>query len=791
MRITQKLCMDLARAGCKPIVAAVQGEGNTRVLEIDLFDKGIAWEIPAGTTAAVAFQKPDGTKGLYDKLPDGSAATTISGSTVIAILAPQALTCAGTVLASIVFYDADQDILATYPFKITVEANPAAGEQISNDYYNPTILDISAALKALELRVEDLEGVDSSQLKPEFANSIEECTDTSKVYVLPDGYIYAYMNKAGGNPLFTNLANIASDEWQTGYRLNYQSVAVAADNADKTAGAFVSNTFACKAGDVLRVKGVKGSAVGSGTSAYFSFVGLKEDGTSAAGTSAPVLLINPPSGVFVSDTYWSRAENQVNVTEDGVYEYTIMLNQSGIQPPDYAPYVVSGRIAGIPTNGAENVIITINEEIVYAPTGYQWANTGHAFVPADYEDRILALEDFAEEIDQTIKEVVEESATAPDYTAYGLPILYLTGDTSAMTKDTKVTLNYVYGDRSGTCTVKWQGNSSLAWEKKNYTITFDKAFEAHDGWGEQKKYCTKANYIDFSHARNVVSAKLWGQVVKSRTTGNANLNALVNGGAVDGFPILIVINGKYHGLYTFNIPKDGWMFGMGGGTRECILCADKLSVGTHLAGRAYCDGSDFEIEYVPDEDDTQWAINSVNTLIDAVVASDGTDIDTVISQYVDIDSAIDYFVFVLLVAGVDMIHKNYILATYDGVKWFFSAYDMDSTYGLYYDGKKIMPIGYGPTRASWTDNNVLMRLLWRHKRDAIKERYRALRATVMSDGNVLNEFTNFIGSIPKAVLDEEYKVWTGIPNTAVNNLSQIAMHYVLRAKLIDVMIDNS
>lgn len=31
------------------------------------------------------------------------------------------------------------------------------------------------------------------QLKPEFANSIEECTDTNSLYVLPDGYIYAYM----------------------------------------------------------------------------------------------------------------------------------------------------------------------------------------------------------------------------------------------------------------------------------------------------------------------------------------------------------------------------------------------------------------------------------------------------------------------------------------------------------------------------------------------------------------------------------------------------------------------
>jgi hypothetical protein len=149
--------MDLARCGCRSVVPAVQGEANTRVLEVALYDNGIAWEPKDGTTAAVAFQKPDGTKGLYDKLPNGDAATVITGSTVTATLAPQVLTCAGVVTASIVFYDADQDALATFPFTIKVEKNPAAGEQISYDYYNPSIFDMDAAVKALELRVEDLE----------------------------------------------------------------------------------------------------------------------------------------------------------------------------------------------------------------------------------------------------------------------------------------------------------------------------------------------------------------------------------------------------------------------------------------------------------------------------------------------------------------------------------------------------------------------------------------------------------------------------------------------------------
>lgn len=35
----------------------------------------------------------------------------------------------------------------------------------------------------------------ANQLVPEFANSIAECTDTSRLYVLPDGYIYAYTSE--------------------------------------------------------------------------------------------------------------------------------------------------------------------------------------------------------------------------------------------------------------------------------------------------------------------------------------------------------------------------------------------------------------------------------------------------------------------------------------------------------------------------------------------------------------------------------------------------------------------
>jgi hypothetical protein len=63
--------------------------------------------------------------------------------------------------------------------------------------------------------------------------------------------------------------------------------------------------------------------------------------------------------------------------------------------------------------------------------------------------------------------------------------------------------------------IKCQGNSSMSYPKKNFTI---KLFEDAEhtskkkinfkGWGKQNKFCLKANWIDISHLRNVVSAQL-------------------------------------------------------------------------------------------------------------------------------------------------------------------------------------------------------------------------------------------------------------------------------------------
>ena len=88
--------------------------------------------------------------------------------------------------------------------------------------------------------------------------------------------------------------------------------------------------------------------------------------------------------------------------------------------------------------------------------------------------------------------------------------------------------------------------------------SFEEKLKIDFGWGKQNKYCLKANWIDKTHSRNVVTAKIAGKVQKKYNLFNDS----PNNGAIDGFPIEVYLNDEFLGLYTMNIPKDAWMFNM-------------------------------------------------------------------------------------------------------------------------------------------------------------------------------------------------------------------------------------
>lgn len=475
----------------------------------------------------------------------------------------------------------------------------------------------------------------------------------------------------------------------------------------------------------------------------------------------------------ISKISWFFNSNAAFAVWDIQLEYGDSVNS-------YEPYKVVQSMT-IATNGTANVVVENPGINTNLPATTIFNNVGAEMSVVYTADQKAYIQKAA------------ANANAVDWIEYGLPILELTGDTLGMSKDDSVTLGYVYrinqyNKTMGTCSVKWQGSSSIGFPKKNYTIKFDSEFEAKAGWGSQKKYCFKANWIDASHLRNLLSAKKWGEIVKSRSVANANLNALVNGGAVDGFPCIININGNFAGLYTFNIPKDGWMFGMGTGTNEAILCADKHVAATQFKGTATLDG-DFELEYVTDENDAAWVTTSLNRLITACMQSDGSDLDTTVAQYLDWDSAIDYYIFTCLLKGTDMTDKNYLLSTYDGVKWFFSAYDLDSVYGLKDDGSQFFGADDGVSFYDYATVHRVMNLIYTRKKAALKVRYAELRSGVMSEDSFITTMENFGGSFPEEAYAADRKRWPGLSLTSVNNANQIRDWYRRRVAWLDAEIN--
>lgn len=608
---------------------------------------------------------------------------------------------------------------------------------------------------------------------PLFANSIEECTDTTKMYVLPDGFIYAYKATVVESENYTNLVPTSTDTDGSiyngvGYKDDTRLSSSGGVSSTAQAGSVTTGFIPYTPTDVIRMKGAEWLNATTNYQGHYYLNFYKSDKSFIEGMN--------------SQNYESDFVNQVTATYDEATGITTFVLKDG---SDMHSRLASAAYFRINAYGSgADLIVTVNEEIVESgsTTVYAWMNTGHAFIPADYEEQITTLQQL---VDGILDGSIQVSGVAKfDPTVYRLPVLDLTGDISPVrvSKDNKVTMDYIYGDRSGTCTLKGQGATSYKIAqalgdkgKYNYTITFDVAFEAKEGWGAQKKYCLKANWIDPTHSRNICSCKQWGMMVKSRSAVPEELADLPNGGAIDGFPIIIMLNGAFHGLYTFNIPKDGWMFGLVEDVTktQALVGANDHTTATQFKGEVAGDESDFELEFVSDADNATWVNESLNTMIRSLVNSDGTDLDTTVAQYIDWDSAIDYLIDIVVVKAPDCVDKNFLLVTFDGVKWYISAYDRDSIWCLNWDASGLSRPVSNVTFAECATTSRLFELIVRFKSAELKERYWQARSNALSESRIMQTVENFAWAIPAPVLMADIELYPSILGTVVNTVDQI------------------
>lgn len=369
--------------------------------------------------------------------------------------------------------------------------------------------------------------------------------------------------------------------------------------------------------------------------------------------------------------------------------------------------------------------------------------------------------------------------TLPDTTSYSLPKLYFEGNIAEMQSKSDVrniTVSYDDGENSfeGFATLKVQGTSSLMYDKKNYTIKLyadaecTEKMKVNVGWGDQNEYCLKANWIDKTHARNIITANI---VTEVQDKYNLLEHTPANG-AIDGFPIEIYINGEFLGLYTFNIPKDDWMFAMDSDNPDhIVVCSEGWD-----PANLFLEPANFTAWSVEVGEENDATLAKLNRVFDFVINSTDEEFKTQIHEYINLDAALNYYVLTDFAYLWDNMSKNMLLVTYDGNVWYPSLYDLDTSWGTNWQGVYLLE--YWNASLDLSVNNLFARLEKNFSKE-LSQRYFELREDILTKEHVLEKFRSFEASIPNEVFEKEVARWgTAIPGYDISQI-EIYLNTVL------------
>ena len=228
------------------------------------------------------------------------------------------------------------------------------------------------------------------------------------------------------------------------------------------------------------------------------------------------------------------------------------------------------------------------------------------------------------------------------------------------------------------------------------------------------------------------------------------LLTLPNCGAVDGFPCQVFINGEYCGLYDFNIPKDENLFGMSDGSTEAVLSGEEWVAATRFNTPEFAEnifefsdgdlslisqadyqkylqdgttpGKAWVVEY--DEDDCSWIPTSFQQVLSVVYDyanyPDGNAFKEAFESVFDEKAAIDYLIFIRALGLQDNYGRNILMGKYSTSKWFCSAYDLDTAFGINWRGSSFFSVGnYADFNSDIYTNGFLPIITMRSRNDML------------------------------------------------------------------------
>lgn len=370
------------------------------------------------------------------------------------------------------------------------------------------------------------------------------------------------------------------------------------------------------------------------------------------------------------------------------------------------------------------------------------------------------------------KEIKEEEKDTPINTDTSIPRIYIEGDTLEIKEkdDIKnITLKYVSEELEfeSYATIKWQGNSSLRFKKKNYNIKLysdenrEEKYKVDTGWGNEYKYCLKANFIDQTHARNIVTASLSADIQKKYNL----FENTPNYGVIDGFPVEVYNNNEFLGLYTWNIPKDEWLLGLDKNNINHIAIMPKEHEGeNYSAYDSYDVNTDWEFEAGHEQ-----SINKFNRVLKFIIDSNNEEFKTNFEKYFNLDATLNYYVLLEMAMLIDNVDRNIIMVTYDGNIWYPTHYDLDISWGTNWTGLRTHR--YTTDIETYFKGNLFFIKFRDNFKKEIANRYFELRKDIFTKDYILNKFEDFSKLIPETSIQKEKERWYELRGYDYNQIS--------------------
>ena len=284
-------------------------------------------------------------------------------------------------------------------------------------------------------------------------------------------------------------------------------------------------------------------------------------------------------------------------------------------------------------------------------------------------------------------------------------------------------------------TLSGQGGSSLKYAKKNFVCHFcdenwkeENTPDFHIGdWVKQDAFHFKAFYTDYFRGIGEIGYKVFDMIVADREPywerGGYSKESKARC-FPDGFPCAVYLNGKFYGVFAWQLKKHRRNMNQEKELAEHIHLDGNLSDSNIFKGNV--SWSQFEVppQTLYANDGQMYDGNSPKELIDEESAfyndsgdsqevKEAKEVTSKVKTYIvqmsnywreieqkemagvseamlkmeierrwDIGSLLDYYVFFYLSANGDGSLKNWQWFTYDGTKWFVTPYDLDQTFGI-------------------------------------------------------------------------------------------------------------